>query len=457
MNILIIGAGQVGQYIAAMLSKEEHNVTLIDQDQSKLEMLGRHMDVATLCGDGTDWDLLDDCLDFNPELFLALTDNDETNLVACSVAKNLGYPKTVAKVRQDRYLNHTRLDFGRIFYVDHFISPELLLANDVFKHISNPGSIAVESFAHGAIQMRTIRIPSTWKSDKPLYQLRKKWPDEMMIGLIRRFYPSGEKGRKGRHDIIFPHGKDCLKAGDEVTCIGETDVIENLHQVFGLALKPARSAAIVGGSLIGLHLARILEEHGVSVSIIDKSYDRCCLLSQKLHRTTVIQHDAADLGFLKAEKLGDMDVFVTCTDTDEVNLVLAEFGREAGCENVVPVIFKERYQQAAERFGLEFTVSPQRSVADRILSIARASSVTSMASLYDGKAEILEIKISSDSKIVGIPVSELGPLLPKDLLLAVIQNRGRVIVVNGDRILSPGDTVIVISSPEHLDNLRKVF
>ena len=459
MNILMIGCGQIGQHIAEVLSKEEHNVTVVDHNRAILEKTGNQSDVAVRCGDGTDWRLLDDCLELMPDLFLAMTDDDETNLVACSMAKNLGYPKTVARVKQERYLNHTRLDLGRIFYVDHFLGPDLLVAQDILKHVKSPGSVAIEPFAHGAIEMRTIVVPPSWKKDKvSLSELKRKWPEGMMVGLIKRSIEGEGRGAKNKHSsIIFPHGEDRILAGDEVTCIGETDVVDDFHQLFGLTIKPVKSVAIVGGTLIGLHLARLLESKGISVRIIDKDYDRCCYLAENLLHSTVIHHDASDLDFLRVERLGDVDFFVSCTARDEVNLVLGELGYQAGCEHVAAVLFDQRFRPVAEKLGIRYVVSPQKSVANRILSIARSYSMTSMASLYNGQAEVMEVKVSVDSKVVGIPVAELGPLLPKDLLLAVIQNRGRVMVVHGDRILSPGDTVIIISNPNHIQGLRKIF
>ena len=123
MSIVIVGAGDVGLYLAQILSKEEHNIILIDKDSKKLQQASNLLDVATRTGSGTDWQLLDDLLELSPTLFIALTDDDETNLVACSIAKNLGYPRTIARVHDNRYLNRTRLDFSRIFEVDYFISP----------------------------------------------------------------------------------------------------------------------------------------------------------------------------------------------------------------------------------------------------------------------------------------------------------------------------------------------
>ena len=205
MNIVIVGAGDIGRYIAAMLSKEKHNVILVDKNSKILEEVAFSLDVATRHGSGTDWQLLDDLMELSPHLLIALTNNDEANLVTCSIAKNLGYPRTVARVRDNKYLNRTRLDFGRIFDIDYFLGPELLVANDILKYLISPGSIMVENFAHGAVQMRTFAVPAKWrKYDRPLSKLHL--PPGMMVGLIRRDIPPGpifkKKGAKPSYFLM---------------------------------------------------------------------------------------------------------------------------------------------------------------------------------------------------------------------------------------------------------------
>jgi trk system potassium uptake protein len=461
MNIVILGAGHIGLHCARVLSKEENNVILIDKDPAQLEFASREVDVATRVGDGTDWQLLEELTEQKPEMFLALTGSDETNLTACAIAKNLGYGQTIASVRHARYLNCSRVDFGRIFYVDYFVSPELLTAEEIYQCIISPGSITSESFAHGSVQMRTFVVPKNWrKVDKKLREL--SLPEGMMIGLVSRdSAASSNKATKTdglrKMNCFFPHGDDSIKHGDEVTVIGESDVIADAHHVFGILQKPVKSTVIVGGSLIGFQLAKILERRGISVRLIDKDFAKCSVLAEKLTNTTVLHHDGTDFGFLQSEKVGNADVFVACTNSDEVNLLAAILGKEAGCEYVITVISDTHYIPVLTSLGIMHAVSPRINVVNRILSISQEETVASMVSLYDGKAEVMEIRVSMDSRLAGIPISELGPQLPSDFLIAIIQNRGRIMVANGNRILSPGDTVIAITDPKHLKDLRQLF
>jgi trk system potassium uptake protein TrkA len=455
MNIVIVGAGGVGQYIASMLSKDQHNVILIDINQKKLERASWNMDIATRQGSGTDWQLLDDLLDLSPKFLIALTDNDEINLVSCAIAKHLGYPQTIARVRDNRFLNRTRVDFSQIFAVDHFLAPELLIANDILKYMISQGSVAVENFANGAVQLKTLLMPEKWnKADIPLSKLGL--PQGIIVGLIWR-KDKTKPGEWNAKKVIFPHGNESLLPEDEVTFIGEAESISELHHFLGIQLKIIKSALVVGGSLTGLNLAKLLESRNISVRLLEKDYSKCCRLVEQLPNSTIIHHDGTDLNFFRAEKIEVSDVFIACTNSDETNLVSALLAKEVGCQDVVAMFSNPSYAPLATQLGINHTVSSRISAASRMLSQILSGTVRSLISFYDNQAEIIEINVSTDSKVVGIPISELGPLLPEDFLIAIIQNRGRIMIANGNRILSPGDTVIVITSPRHIPELEIIF
>jgi len=457
MNIVIVGAGELGRYIAALLSKEEHNIILIDHNAKKLEAVSQKADIAIRCGSGTDWQLLDDLFELAPDLLLAVTDNDETNLVSCSIAKHLGYPKTIARVHDNRYLNRTRLDFGRIFDVDYFIGPELLVAHDVLKYMMSPGSLVVENFAHGAVQLRTITVPENWrKGEKAIREL--EIPSGVMIGLIERETDEKRGGiATGKRTVIFPHGDDCLLPHDEVTFIGETNAISDIHQFFNIQSKAVKSVVILGGTLTAVNLARLLEERQISVVIIERDYECCCRLSEQLSSASIVNADGTDVAFLKSEKVSSTDIFISCTGSDETNMMGALLAKEIGCENCVAMLANTGFAPIATRLGINHMVSPRISAANHILSQILSGTVRSLISLYDNQAEIMEVNVSADSLLIGIPLAELGPLLPKDFLIAMIQNRGRIMIAHGQRIISSGDTVIVITSPKHLPELEKIF
>jgi trk/ktr system potassium uptake protein len=454
VNIIVVGAGNIGHAISHLLAEENHDVVLIDRNRERLEEIRQDLDVETRVGSGTDWKLLEELSEREPELIIALTNDDESNLVCCSIAKELGYPTTIARVREQSYLNRSRIDFGSLFSVDHLISPDLLVAQDVYKYVMSLASINMEVFAHRAVQMRTMVIPKRWKhGDKNLAEL--DLPKGIMIGLIRRPFPLN-KGHR-RDEIIFPHGMDRILPGDEVTFIGKTEAMQELHTFVGIPQPELKAATIVGGSSMGWNLAKILDSRGISVRLIERDYNRCCELAEALPNCAIVHHDGTDLTFLHSEKMDKEELLIGATRHDETNILVGIIGRQAGCERVVVSIVDTSIAPLLHDLGITHTVSARTSMADRILSIARAKSVITTHSLYENQAKIVEMKISLESHIVGIPLAELGPFLPKDLLIAVIQNRGRVMIANGSRTLSPGDTVIVITTPAHANELQKIF
>lgn len=450
MNTVIIGAGDVGLYIASLLSKQGHNVIVIDKNGAKLEEMSWEMDIAIKEGSGTDWQLLDDLLEIKPDLFLALTSNDEVNLVACSLAKHLGYPRTIARVRDNRFLNRTRLDFARLFNVDYFISPELLVAYEIYKSLVGFDSIALENFAHGAVQMRTIRVPHSWNNyNQPIRMLQL--PSGIIVGLIYRKTPEGDS------EVIFPHGSDFILPGDEVTLIGERDPISEIHEFFKSYSKKVQSIIIVGGSLIAINLAKILQEKQMDIRIIDKDPSRCAKLAEELPRCRIIQHEGTSLDLLLSERVDLADHFVMCTHNDELNVLGALLAKEAGCTHVAIVLANDQFVPLVNRLGIAHVVSPKLAAANQIFSLAISTAVTSLVALYGNEAEIVEVTVSLNSKIIGIPLADLGTRLPKDFLIAMIQNRGRVIIPKGDSVICPGDIVIVICHAKYLKDLEKIF
>lgn len=447
MNIVILGAGKTGAYVASTLSEEEYNVILIDQDAKALERAARESDVATIHAAAPSWKLFEDLIENQPHLFFAATGDDETNLVSCSIAKQMGFPKTIARVQAREYLNHSRLDFGRLFFVDYFIGPEILAAQDLLKTLVHSGDLAVEHFAHGAIQMRTIQIPDLWdQGGVPICKLAL--PEELIAGLIRRKMAQGEQ-------VLIPHGDDHILPGDQVTLVGEAKVMHRLHEIFRSADTRIRSIVLVGGSSVAVHLTHFLCQQKISVRIIEKNLARCEELAEQLPHATIINRDGRDSQLLSSEKVEDADALVSCTHFDETNLLIAALAKQLGCPKVIAQITDGHLTPILEKVGVIPALSARVNVANRILSILDEETTLSIASLSCDAAKIVELKVSPSSKLVGIPLSDLD--LPKGLLIAVIENQGRVMIGRGNRILCPEDIVIAICHPLQVPKLQQLF
>ncbi|MBS0615279.1 MAG: Trk system potassium transporter TrkA [Verrucomicrobia bacterium] len=449
MNIVILGAGSVGSYLATVLSQEEHNVIIIDHSPEALEKMSRSADVATRLGSGTDWRLLEDLLEFSPHLFIAMSSDDTTNLVACTLAKNLGYPKTIARIRQSCFLDPFRLDFNRLFSVDHILGTEMIVAHDLFKAILNPGNIAIENFAHGTVQMRTMVIPENFEyAGKPLASVHVS--DHLLVGLIRRKIEKKES-------IIFPRGQDHLLPGDEVTFIGETHAMHKLPSLFGMGNKKIQSVVLVGGGGVAHHLCQLLLEQHIAVKVLEQD-PRCSEeLSRKFPEATILNHDGTDFAFLREEHVHSSDVFVAATPSTETNILAAALAKQEGCKEVIALISDESFTPLLQQLGITFVISERASISRQVHTILHDDAVIAVASLYDNQAQIMEVKISAESSLVGAPISDLSASFPSNFLIAMVENRKGIVVPRGNNVLAAGDTAIVICSPENIQDVENLF
>jgi trk system potassium uptake protein TrkA len=447
MKIVILGAGQTGSYAALVLSQEEHDVTLIDKDPKVLEQVSRETDVATLLASEMNSRFFSTLTEEKPDLFFAATGNDETNLVACALAKNLGFPKTVALIKSRGYLQFPKLDLARLFYVDQFIGAEMMAAQELFKILIHSGDIAFEHFAHGAVVMRTIQIPDRWdKGGEPIRDLNL--PQGLIAGLIRRKMGEGE-------EILIPHGEDHLLPGDEVTLVGEAKVMEKLHDLFSIPERRLKSVVIVGGSAVALHLSHFLLQQKVSVRIIEKSALRCHELADLLPEAIIINRDVQDPLVFVEEQVEASDALVSCTSDDGTNLLISSMAKHQGCPKSIALANNPTFIPILERSGVIPAMSARVNVANRLLSILHQETILSITSLSNDAAKIVELKVSPQSKLVGIPLANLN--LPKDFLIAVIENHGRVMVGHGKCILCPDDTVIALCAPHRIEHLQSLF
>lgn len=454
MYIVIFGANKLSAYIASILSQESHGVFLIDNDQHELDKISSELDISTVVEDEHPWILLDKLTSTKPDAVLALTDNDERNLTLCKIAKNLHYPMTVALVNNENYINSSKLNFNEIFSVDFFICPNILVSQEIFKFIVTPKSTGAENFAHGAIHMHTMKVPEKWKNKKCIHQLNL--PEGLMLGLIRRSVPEA-KNEFDEKELIFPHGKDVLYSNDEVTFIGKPDAINSLNDFFDVPSKQIKAVAIVGGTPIAINLARILSQRNIKTTIIEEDEKKCQWLSDKLQDSTIMNQDGCNSQFMQIEQMGKMDAIVACTNHDEINILACSLGKSIGCEKTIASIGDIHFSSIIEQAKIDHYVSPREAIANRILSIIQKHKVIAVASLYENQAKIMELKVSYSSPLAGIPIYELGMYLPNDFLFAAIQNRGKIMIADGTKVLCPGDTVVVITHPEHYNSLQKLF
>lgn len=449
MDYVIAGAGEVGTYLATLLSTSEHNVVVIDTARSQLDKISQDLDISTIEASATDLNTLRQLTEMKPEIFLAVTNDDMANLVACNMAKSLGYPKTFARVQNPQFLRHDILDFNTLFMADHILCPEWSAAQALLSLAQSEGDYECESFADGAIQMRKIRLGSHWKkSGIPIKELGI--PSCLKIALIKRFSSLGST-------IIFPHGDDSLMAQDELTILGQTEHIREVKNYFGLQVATKESILVTGNSLIAAYFCYLLESAPEIYKVTWIGSDRVLLdhWSKKLKQTQILYTPQITPVFLKEHHANTFDMMVAASNDENSNMIQCSIARELGVMTTAAILNRPDMAEIASSMGIQITICPNDHLASQIVKMAAGAKISSIASVYSHKAEVMELKISMNSSLTGLPLHLLSNQLPRDFLIGIVQHKGRTFLANGNTVLTPGDLVIAVSHPRHLDWIQK--
>lgn len=441
MFIVLYGATRMAVFLADKLSKAGHNIIMCDSNPSILERVARNIDIGIRVIPERSWRILEDLRQDKPDMLMSLTKDDELNICLSTLAKNLGYPYTIAML--DRYASGktSTIDIGRIFSIDHFIAPNMLAAYDIFERIVNPGAVTIETFAHGNIQMRTVEVPPTWPHSKTALK-DLALPPKVRCALL--FRPSKSGG-----EIIFPNGRERILPGDEVTVIGDGRVVlEEIPMFFEMKKKAAQAVIIIGASDVGTQLAKLLRGAGVWVKLIENDEKKCRDLATNLDGIDIIEGNGCDFNFLVSEKVSEASALVVATASDEFNMMAGALAKRAGAKNVIAIFEDQSLRPIVDELDLINEVSPWQSALKKVSSIIDKHTDMSQIGLYAGRAVMLEFRITESSKISGVCLDELQTMLPTDFLIVAIESRGYLEIARGSSVLCPHDTVIAIASPE---------
>jgi len=442
MDIVIVGAGEVGRQAAELLSGAGHNVTLVDRSAQVLAVVEDSFDVRVLRAAATEADALRQAGADTCDLLVAATDSDEINLLCASIGKALGAGKVVARVHHSAYYVGRGLDYARHFGIDQLICPEHLTALEIAGVLRNPGAIWIEHLARGKVELQRLAVDA--RADVigvPLRELRLR---AARVATVER---------EGR---AFIAGADTvLRHGDIVTLIGEARAFEATCRRFQTQRPEAHHVVIMGGSAMGVWLARALQSRHFSVRLFETDRARAEELSGKLEHVTVIQADPTDPLVFADERIDSADAFVALTYDDEHNILAAVQAKSKGVARTIAVLARPTYLNLIERVGIDRAFCPRIVAGREILRIVRSGPVRLMASLAEGVAGVFEIRPHPASKALGVPLSRIR--LPRDCMIAAIQRGETVTVPGGEDHIEADDTVVAIAPHEHDKKLRKLF
>lgn len=442
MNIFIAGAGRVGFHIARLLSAENHDVTVIEIDPNRLEQVDYVLDVSTVTGNTSSVMLLKEAAVAKGDLFVAASGDDEINLIAAATAKGLGARQVVARVDNPTYVEANIL-YETILGIDYILSPDALTAFEIVKYIESPGMVAAEDFGRGLVQVRQVRIT---KSPTARGETLKDvvLPPGVLVGVISR-----------NAEIMIPHGDATVERGDLVTLIGKREQMEPVQKLFqGHEPKP-KNVIVMGGGLIGLHLAQALEKRNIAVKLIDWNLERCNELAAKLAQTKVVCRDATTRITLDQEHVAGADAFVATTNDDERNIVASILANEVGANRTIAVVHQPDFASLVSKLGIDHAVTPRASIANRILRLVHQKTMSASVVLEEGQVQVVEFAVEADIAITGRRLKEIT--FPRGALVAMILRGDEVIVPSGDADVRAGDSIIVIAVSDSLEAVQKLF
>ncbi len=450
MKIVILGAGQVGSTVAESLVSEANDITVVDLDAGRLRNLQDRLDLRTVLGSAAHPTVLVEAGIEDCDLMIAVTQNDETNLVACKMAQQLfNVPIRIARLRATDYLANERVLGPDCFAVDLAICPEQVLTDYIVKLIEFPEALQVLEFAHGKASLVAVRaFQGGPLVGHPLQDIRKHIPsvDARVAAIFR-----------GDHTIV-PEGGTVVEAGDEVFCLAATrDIRQVMHELRRMD-KPVRSVMIAGGGNIGLRLAQAIE-HAYMVKIIEYSKKRCEMLSGRLDRALVLQGDVTDEALLEGENVAEMDVFIAVTNDDENNIMSCLLAKRMGARRVVALINRRSYVDLLQSGQVDIAISPAQATIGTLLAHVRRGHVTQVHSLRRGAAEALEAVVHGDRdscRCVGRKIQEID--LPRGATIAALVRGDEVIMAHHDTVVLAEDHVIVfVTDKKTLPKVEKLF
>ena len=450
MNIIIVGCGKVGETLAAELNLGGNNVTIIDRDAAKVKAIANKLDIMGIIGNGASRTTQKEAGIDDADMLIAVTGNDELNLLCCIVAKKSAGCRTIARLKNPEYstdASYIKNELGLAMV----INPELAAAKEIARILNFPSAIKVDIFAKSRVELLTFKLPE----DSRLAGMSIK--DASMKLKTGVTFCTIERG----DDAYIANGNFVFEGKDVISIIASPKQAKDFFSKIDYKIQPIKDVLIVGGSAISYYLISLLEKSGISCTVIEKDSARCNELATEFEKATIINADPSDEDTLKEEGIGRVDSFVAMTGIDEENIMLSLFAKKAGTRKVITKVNRIDFDDIISHLDLDSIVYPKNITADIIVSYVRAmnnagsSSIETLYNLNRGKVEAAEFTVLAGSPIVGIPLMNLS--LKPDVLVAAIQ-RGKVqITPRGQDVIEPGDSVVIVTKDLELNDITDIL
>jgi trk system potassium uptake protein TrkA len=443
MNIIICGAGQVGTHAAEVLAGADHVITVVDTNTTRLKTIADNMDVATCAGNAAQADTLREAGCEDADLVVAATDSDEVNLLSATVAKMIGAAKTIARVHHGSYFANRGLDYEKQLGIDRLICPEYSTAQAIASKLRNPGALAVENFARGAILMQQLPVASTASAiGKPLSELPLKTGTRLAAVT-----------RGG--DAFIPDASSTVQAGDYVILVGNKRAFQEARKLFHDDKAGRRRVVIMGGTAMAVWLCRTLHDRNFSIRLFEINRERAEELAEKLDWVTVIQADPTDQTVADEEKLAQADAFVALRNDEEANIIASVLAISLGATHAYAVVQSASYTRLGSHIGVNDTFNPAEEAGKEIERTLEERPLHKMSTLAGGVADAYLVRVNIKGEVVGKRLKDIK--LSPNWIVAAIRRGDKAWVPGADDMLEVGDTALLIGKRGAEKQLKKLF
>lgn len=450
MKIIIVGCGKIGNSIAQQLRAENHDIVVVDNNAQKIDEATSTFDIMGVVGNGTDYGVLVEAGIDEADLLIAVTGQDELNLLCCVLAMQNENCHTIARVRDPLYSRQQNI-FKEKLGISMIINPEFASAIEMSRLLRFPTAIKVDSFAKGKIELLNFKVKEEYSiQNMQVMDIRNILKCNIMVCAIER----GD-------EIIIASGTTYIRKGDIVYFLASAKDTQKFFKKIGIRSKQIKNVLIAGGGTISVYLTRKLTEAGLNVHIMEKDKQRCEFLSEFLPNAVIVNGDAADFDQVLSEGLEDVDGFAALTNIDEENVFLALLAKKHSTAKIISKVNRLSIENMADDLEAGSVISPSKTAANYIIQHVRAmndslnSNVETLYRLIDGRVEAEEFIIKEKSKVVGVPIMNLK--LKSSLLICYITRGDKYIIPFGDSTIEVGDSVIIVTTQKGLDEIDDII
>ncbi len=453
MKIVIGGAGEVGFHLAKWLSKEMLDVVVIDTDKEKLHNIESNLDVMVHRGDITSFDSLRAIKVEEADIFITVTQLQNTNLTSALIAKKMGAKRTIARITNPEFLRRENAVAVQRIGIDVLISPEQLAALEIHQLVEESAFNTMHAFANGELKLFGTVLDKDCKvlgkQVREVIDVSRQIPHFMPIAIIR----NNERG--GGHETIIPRGDTVYQLNDQVYFIALKHATAEIYNLLGKKQEFYKNVIVLGGGSIGKKTVSLLKESKHNVKLIEKDRNKAFDLADELNNILIIHGDGRDGDLLEEEGIGNSDAFIAVTGSSEANIMSCLVARSKGVKKTIALVENMDYIHLSQEVGISAFINKKLLAADSIFRYIRKGDVVDVTGLSDVDAEVLEFKVDESSPIVNKTLKEIK--LPKESIVGGIVRKNEGFIPTGDFRIMSGDRVVVFVQPSAISKIGKYF